>query len=61
LIRHFTSPACTDRLAAAADFLRSFPPGTEIFVVAQHRSAADDLVRSLAMRQLLRPQRCNGA
>src|SRR5581483_4722190 len=48
MLRLFLASAASDRIRAAKDYLRSFPPATEVFVVAQERGAADDLVRSLA-------------
>jgi CRISPR/Cas system-associated exonuclease Cas4 (RecB family) len=48
MVRGITSTSAAVRLDAAAEFLRSFPPATEVLVVGATRGAADDLVRSLA-------------
>lgn len=49
-LRVLTSTSAAARLEAAAAFLRSHPPGTEILIVAATRGAADDLVRAVAGR-----------
>jgi ATP-dependent helicase/nuclease subunit B len=52
MLRLFIASAAADRVAAASDFLRSFPPATEVLVVSGNRGAADDLVRGLAKEQI---------
>ncbi len=52
MLRLFLASASSDRLHAAKEYLRAFPPATEVFVVAQERGAADDLVRSLAAESI---------
>jgi CRISPR/Cas system-associated exonuclease Cas4 (RecB family) len=42
------SSAAADRLAAAADFVRSFDPGTELVLLGATREAIDDFARTLA-------------
>ncbi len=42
------SSSAVARLEAAAEFVRAYPPGTEITIVAASRQAADDFVRELA-------------
>jgi hypothetical protein len=46
-VRVFESASAAERLAAAADFVRSFPPAHEIVVLGASRAAADDLARSI--------------
>jgi hypothetical protein len=52
MLRLFVASAGLDRLGAATDFLKGFPPATEVLVVAGNRGAADDVVRSLAKAQV---------
>ena len=47
MIQIVESASAADRLRAAADFLASFEPGTEVLVVGPSRGAVDDLVRAL--------------
>ena len=44
--RLLESSSARERLTAAHDFIRSFPPGTEILVVGASRESVDDFVRS---------------
>jgi hypothetical protein len=48
MLRVVQSPAAADRVAAAAEFIRSFASATELLVVGSSREAVDDLVRGLA-------------
>src|SRR4030095_16242972 len=51
MIRLLKSAAAADRLRAAADFLSSVTPGTEVLVVGGSRGAVDDLIRALSQRR----------
>jgi hypothetical protein len=48
MLRVVQSPTAADRVAAAAEFIRSFAGATEFLVVGSSREAVDDLVRGLA-------------
>jgi hypothetical protein len=48
MIRVFQSPSAVVRIAAAAEFIRSFAAATEMLLVGSSREAIDDLVRGLA-------------
>jgi ATP-dependent helicase/nuclease subunit B len=53
-MKHFsreilTSPRASQRIHAAATFLKSIPAGTEALVIAASREAADDLVRGISL------------
>ena len=50
-IQIFQSPAAQHRLAAAAQFVASFPPSTELLLVGASREAVDDFARELSGRQ----------
>jgi ATP-dependent helicase/nuclease subunit B len=47
------SPRAADRLEAASRWLGRLEPSAEVMVLAQHGSAADDLVRELSTRRAL--------
>ena len=47
MIRIFHSYSGTERITAAAEFVRSFPPGTELLIIGAGRDAVDDFVRQL--------------
>lgn len=49
MIRVFESESSRTRRDAARDFARSFPAGTEIAVLGEHRETVDDFVRELAV------------
>ena len=51
IIRIFQSPAARHRLAAAAQFVASFTPSSELLLVGASREAVDDFARELAGRQ----------
>lgn len=48
MIRLLVSPLSVERRAAAADFIRSLPPGAEALLVGATRQAADELARQAA-------------
>jgi hypothetical protein len=48
MMRIFESSSSAARLAAACEYIRSFPAATEILIVAASREAADDLARRIA-------------
>ena len=48
MLRVVQSPSAAERIAAAAEFIRSFAAATEVFLVGSSREAVDDLVRGLA-------------
>src|SRR6266566_2621274 len=48
MLRVLQSPSATERIAAAAEFIRSFAAATELLLVGSSREAVDDLVRGLA-------------
>src|SRR6516165_3592148 len=48
MIRIFKSHSAHERITAAADFVRSFPPATELVIIGAGRDAVDDFVRQLA-------------
>jgi CRISPR/Cas system-associated exonuclease Cas4 (RecB family) len=48
MVQLLESPAAAERLAAAAQFLDSIAPGTEVLIVGPSRAAVDDLVRTLS-------------
>ena len=50
-IQIFQSPAARHRLAAAAHFVASFTPSTELLLVGASREAVDDFARELSGRQ----------
>ena len=50
-IQIFQSPAARHRLAAAAQFVASFTPSTELLLVGASREAVDDFARDLSGRQ----------
>jgi ATP-dependent helicase/nuclease subunit B len=50
MLRILQSPSAAERIAAAAEFIRSFAAGTELLLVGSSREAIDDLVRELAHR-----------
>ena len=50
-IQIFQSPAARHRLAAAAHFVASFTPSTELLLVGARREAVDDFARELSGRQ----------
>src|SRR6266566_5738073 len=51
MLRVLQSPSATERIAAAAEFIRSFAAATELLLVGSSREAVDDLVRGLAHRK----------
>src|SRR5437762_1455746 len=48
MLRVLQSPSAAERIAAAAEFIRSFAAATELLLVGSCRDAVDDLVRRLA-------------
>jgi hypothetical protein len=48
MLRVLQSPSAAERIAAAAEFIRSFAAATELLIVGSSREAVDDLVRGLA-------------
>src|SRR5580692_1998199 len=48
MLRVLQSPSAAERIAAAAEFIRSFAPATEVLLVGSSREAVDDLVRGFA-------------
>jgi ATP-dependent helicase/nuclease subunit B len=48
MMRIFESHSAYERITAAADFVRSFPPATELVIIGAGRDAVDDFVRQLA-------------
>ncbi len=50
MLRVLQSPSAAERIAAAAEFIRSFAAATELLLVGSSREAVDDLVRGLAHR-----------
>jgi len=46
--RVLKSHSAAERIAAAIDFVRSFPPATELLIIGASRDAVDDCVRGLA-------------
>ena len=48
MIRIFKSHSAYERITAAAEFVRSFPPATELVIIGAGRDAVDDFVRQLA-------------
>jgi ATP-dependent helicase/nuclease subunit B len=48
MLRILQSPSAAERIAAAAEFIRSFDVATELLLVGSSREAVDDLVRGLA-------------
>jgi ATP-dependent helicase/nuclease subunit B len=48
MFRVLQSPSAAERVEAAAEFIRSFAPATELLLVGSSREAVDDLVRGLA-------------
>jgi ATP-dependent helicase/nuclease subunit B len=48
MLRVLQSPSAAERIAAAAEFIRSFAAATELLLVSSSREAVDDLVRRLA-------------
>jgi ATP-dependent helicase/nuclease subunit B len=50
MLRILQSPSAAERIAAAAEFIRSFAAATELLLVGSSREAVDDLVRELAHR-----------
>ena len=50
-IQIFQSPAARHRLAAAAQFVASFTPSTELLLVGASREAVDDFARELSSQQ----------
>ncbi len=48
MIRIFHSYSAHERIRTAADFVRSFPPATELLIIGAGRDAVDDFVRDLA-------------
>ena len=48
MIKVFRAGSCADRIAAAVEFIRSFPPATEMLLVGSSRESVDDLVRGVA-------------
>ena len=50
-IQIFQSPTARHRLAAAAQFVASFTPSTELLLVGASREAVDDFARELSGRQ----------
>jgi hypothetical protein len=51
MVRLLESAAAAERLAAAAQFLDSIAPGTEVLIVGPSRAAVDDLVRGLSVHR----------
>ena len=51
MVRLLESAAAAERLTAAAEFLDSIAPGTEVLIVAPSRAAVDDLVRDLSVQR----------
>ena len=48
MLHAFQSASAPERLAQARDFLRSLPAGSEVAIVGNSRSSADDFVRGFA-------------
>ena len=48
MFRVLKSTSSTERMAGAAEFIRSFPPATELLIIGVFRDAVDDFVRGLA-------------
>ena len=48
MLRAIQSPRATDRISAAAEFIRSFDAAIELVLVGSSREAIDDLVRGIA-------------
>src|SRR5438876_1704907 len=48
MLRVLQSPSGAQRIAAATEFIRSFPAATELLLVGSSRDAVDDFVRGLA-------------
>jgi ATP-dependent helicase/nuclease subunit B len=47
MIRVLQSYSAHERISAAAEFVRSFPPATELLIIGAGRDAVDDFVREL--------------
>jgi hypothetical protein len=48
MFRILESTSSTERIAGAAEFIRSFPPATELLIIGVSRDAPDDFVCGLA-------------
>src|SRR5271169_1151773 len=48
MLRVLKSHSAAERIAAAVEFIRSFPPATELLVIGASRDAVDDFVRERA-------------
>src|SRR5215831_12188152 len=48
MLRILKSHSAADRIVAATEFVRSFPPATEVLLIGASRDAVDDFVRSFA-------------
>ncbi len=48
MLRVLQSPSAAERISAAVEFIRSFPPATEMLLVGSSRESVDDLVRGFA-------------
>src|SRR5947209_8266050 len=48
MIRVLTSHSASERIAAATQFVYSFPPATELLIIGPTRDAVDDFVRELS-------------
>ena len=49
MLRVLKSHSAAERIAAATEFVRSFPPTTELLIIGASRDAVDDFVRELAL------------
>jgi len=50
MFRVFQSSSAAERIAAANEFVGSFPAATELLLVGASREAVDDLVREFALK-----------
>jgi ATP-dependent helicase/nuclease subunit B len=48
MLRVLKTHSAAERIAAAAEFVRSFPPATELLIIGASRDAVDDFIRDLA-------------
>jgi hypothetical protein len=48
MLRVLKSHSAAERIAAAVEFIRFFPPATELLIIGASRDVVDDFVRELA-------------
>lgn len=48
MLRVLKSHSAAERVAAATEFVRSFPPATEVLIIGASRDAVDDFVREIS-------------